>query len=210
MIVNRTVPLRTGPSSGYASLGDVLIDTRVIVLGTNTNGQWTRIQDGDRIGWISTIRLSEIVEDAPVQTLMVTQTVPLRTGPSSTYETLGDVLIGTTVIVLGTNTSGQWTRIQDGERTGWISTNRLSEIESDAPVQLGIMLRTVPMRANSSSASDSLGDVEVGTEVIILGTNTNGQWTRIQYGDLIGWVNSTRVGPLDARINQSSLNKVSR
>ena len=187
-VLNHSVPLRSGPSASYASLGTVWQGTRVTVLETSACGEWSNIEIGWNTGWVLTVRLNHVIENDVPYLAVMNQTVPLRVGPNGSYISLGNVTQGKRVMVLGTSACGEWSNIEVGWHTGWVLTMRLNHmIENNVP-HLAIMNQTIPLRVGPNGSYTSLGNVTQGKKVMVLGTSACGEWTNIKVGWHTGWV----------------------
>ena len=188
-VMNHTIPLRSGPGASYASLQNATLGTRITVLGTSVNGEWSHIQIGTQAGWVMSHRHTPLVG-------VMNHTVPLRGGPGATYESLGDAMQGTRVVAIVTSADGSWTQIQIGERTGWVLNHRLSAIALHESPYSAAMNHTIPFRSGPNGSYASLKDATQGMRIMVFGTSIDGSWSNIQIGDQVGWVMSHRLNYL--------------
>jgi len=183
-VMNRTMPLRSGPGANTVSQGNINQGTRLLIIGESANGTWVQVQAGTRTGWVNRMRVNNFRVNAVANTGVI-----LRTGPGTNFGQNGNVSRGANVSVIAR--SGEWSNIQIGNRNGWVRTERLDEIANVA-----VMNHSVPLRSGPSANHASLGNLTRGTRVTVVGTSANGQWTRIRVGNNTGWVNSTRLNDL--------------
>lgn len=124
--------------------------------------------------------------------------VKLRTGPGETYASLGNVPIGTTVLVLGRSAAGDWLLVQHegvrGWAAGWLMT--VSGDLNSVPVSSEIIGSPVivttksPLKIRSGPGFeyDSLGSVPAITDLFLLGRTADSAWFLIEYEGARGWI----------------------
>lgn len=123
--VTGSVTVRSGPGSGYASIGSASDGDRFVK--TDASGGWVKIHYDGRAGWVngaSTVGLS-----SGLVTKITGDVVNVRSGPGTGYADIGDVLQGQAYIVLdsGDARSGGyngvehiWHKIQYDDGVGWV------------------------------------------------------------------------------------------
>ncbi len=181
------VNFRKGPSTKYASIGSLSKNTALIVLGTSGSWYQVSIVPTNEIGYVFS---SYVTADASVTASPATGKkatinaigVNLRTGPSSSYTSLGLLSKGTALTITGT--SGSWTQvcIVATGKTGYVFTKYVTT-ESAATADptnakpaainaVGVNLRTGP-----STSYKSLGLLEKGAQLTV--TGTSGSWYQV-------------------------------
>jgi len=183
-VMNRTVPLRSGPGANTTSQGNINQGTRLLVIGESADGTWIQIQAGSRTGWVNRTRVNNFGVDA-----VANATVALRNGPGTNFGQNGNVSRGANVTAIAR--SGDWTQIRVGNRIGWTRTDRLNETAS-----VSVMNHSVPLRSGPGTSHAPLRTVTRGTRVTVLGVSNTGNWTRIRIGNDIGWVSTNRLNHL--------------
>jgi len=183
-IMNRTMPLRSGPGASTASQGNISQGARILIIGESADGTWVQIQAGLRTGWVNRMRVNNFRVNA-----VANMGVILRTGPGTNFGQNGNVSRGANVSIIAH--SGEWSNIRVGNRTGWIRTERLNETGN-----LAVMNHSVPLRSGPGASHASLGTMTRGTRVTVLGVSNSGNWTRIRTGNNIGWVSTHRLNDL--------------
>lgn len=219
--------VRTGPSTDYSVIETVASGTPLTILGQDATSSWLRVQltDGTE-GWIARFltnftALAQTVETPPlappasipaqpgvdtgiVVTALPTARVNVRTGPSTDFSVIRTVASGTSMTVLGQDTTGTWLRVQFSDGTlGWIA-RFLTNFTAAAPfvqtpplappasvpaqpienVDLGVNIRTGP-----STSYSVIRTVPSETTLSVLGQDVTGTWLRVQLADgTIGWV----------------------
>ena len=119
-VLNATVPLRSGPGANHSNGGVEAAQGQPATVIIQS-GDWSNIQIGNHIGWVRAARLS-----TPAATSrQTTSSIPLRRGPGTNFATVagGEVPANTSVRMYGS--SGEWSNIRIGNRTGWVRTERL-------------------------------------------------------------------------------------
>lgn len=103
--------VRSGPGSSYKKLGTLKNGANVTVTGES--GTWYIIDFGGKTGYVAK---SYIEEDNSLR-FTTTANVNLRSGPGTTYTSLGLIPSGTTLTV--TEINGIWGKVTYGGKTGW-------------------------------------------------------------------------------------------
>ncbi len=150
------VNLRAAPSSMADSLGLLEFGARVQVIGRDSTGQWLMIiypENSSSTAWVAaafiTLEGREIsslpvmsaslpgatpqpeasaTSDARFATIQVT--INVRSGPASTFASLGMIEAGKVVILTGRNETNTWYRIQypiGTQQVGWVAAAYVEE-----------------------------------------------------------------------------------
>lgn len=205
--------VRSGPGDGYDVVAKLPYGTRVQVLGED--GEWYRLRSNATVGYA---RKEYVVMDAVVEEEKDNQQVigyavvqmgssgarlNVRSGPGTGYRVLGTVTHGERLSVL--NVSGGWMAIafdgqtgyvsdayarMEGETGGATSAPTVGSGETDTAIYATVVLKssssTLNVRQGPSTDYDIEGRLHNGDRVQV--TGTNGSWSRIQTGELIGYV----------------------
>ncbi|PWH12574.1 MAG: hypothetical protein DDG60_12350 [Anaerolineae bacterium] len=149
---NAQVNVRSAPSSIANALGLLPVGTRVQVLGRDSTDQWLMViypPNSSTTGWVAAnfIKLEEreiaslpvmqaAVPDSPATAppdpsptanpyfATIKTTINVRTGPASTFPSLGLIEAGKVVILNGRNQTNTWYRIYypvGSQETGWVA-----------------------------------------------------------------------------------------
>jgi uncharacterized protein YraI len=144
------VNVRAGPGTTYESLGLLGQGAALQVTLKSGDGLWYRIlypPAGDGFGWVAAayVRLPEGSEvpgeatplpDGPTGSVL--QRLNVRSGPATSFESLGLLETGTIVVLTARNTTGAWFQIEypagPGGR-GWVTAQYiLTSMSEDLPV----------------------------------------------------------------------------
>lgn len=132
------VNVRSGPGTSYDSLGLLNAGQKVDLLAQNADGTWYELlfpSAPTGVGWISAQFVDNGGQPVPTQTAQVTPTASgpsgttgqrlnVRSGPGTSYETLGVLEPGTLVMLTGKNETGTWLQIifpLGSTDTGWVT-----------------------------------------------------------------------------------------
>ena len=142
------VNVRSAPSSTANALGLLPAATRVQVLGRDSSDQWLMViypPNASTTGWVAAsfitlegreISSLPVMQDSlptlppePSPTInpyfaMIKTTINVRSGPASTFESLGMIEAGKVVILTGRNQINTWYRIEypiGTEQVGWVA-----------------------------------------------------------------------------------------
>ncbi len=94
----------------------------------SVSGSWTCIRYGSRLGYVRSYNLTDEEYSVKDTTGIVyaTSSVPVRSGPSTSYKILGYLYSGNSAVRTGV--SGSWTRIQFDGQAGYVQSDRVKVI----------------------------------------------------------------------------------
>jgi uncharacterized protein YraI len=148
-IAIEAVNIRSGPSTDYPSYGVAPQGAQGTIVGRNSDGTWWAVAlptstAPEGYGWVSASYVYAInagnvpVLDAPPAVPIITVPAPaegaptaitlepvnVRSGPGSSFSSLGQVPIGTAMEVIGKSADGEWLVINAGSNSsngqGWV------------------------------------------------------------------------------------------
>ncbi|MBC7876217.1 MAG: SH3 domain-containing protein [Anaerolineales bacterium] len=154
------VNVRAEPSTVGDSLGIILAFSKVQVIGKDEYGKWYQIiyaESPNGIGWVAVAYVQmDATAQIPVVEIesgsgygrsgLVIQGINVRSGPGTTYDSLGTLIPNDVVTVRGKDPSGTWMQIEfanspDGK--GWASSEFLQVNGSDSLPVIGDIAPTV-------------------------------------------------------------------
>ncbi len=185
------VNVRSGPGTGYDSLG--LLDTgqTVQVFAQNTDGTWLQIAyspSPSGSGWIAAqfvdtggqsipTSTPQVAPTAAGPTGTVSQRLNVRAGPGSNYDSLGILEADTVIVLTGKNATGSWLQIQYPVGTtgrGWVSVEYV-KVEGTAglpvldaggtPITPGAST-TIPEFTPTATVGPALGDLDTSVSPV--------------------------------------------
>ena len=131
--------------------------------------------------------------------------VNFRSGPSTSYLSLGSFNKGDKVEYLGT--SGSWVKVKYNNKTGYVYG---SYVGNYATTTKYVTATTLNVRSGAGTSYSVLGSLSKGTKVEVIST-TNG-WSKINYNGSIGYVSSQYLSSSSTdsstSTTSSSVNKV--
>ena len=131
--------------------------------------------------------------------------VNFRSGPSTSYLSLGSFNKGDKVEYLGT--SGSWVKVKYNNKTGYVYG---SYVGNYATITQYVTAATLNVRSGAGTSYSVLGSLSKGTKVEVIST-TNG-WSKINYNGSIGYVSSQYLSSSSTdsstSTTSSSVNKV--
>ena len=131
--------------------------------------------------------------------------VNFRSGPSTSYSSLGYFNKGDKVEYLGT--SGSWLKVKYNNKTGYVYG---SYVGNYATITQYVTATTLNVRSGAGTSYSVLGSLSKGTKVEVIST-TNG-WSKINYNGSIGYVSSQYLSSSSTdsstSTTSSSVNKV--
>lgn len=204
-VTGTTVNVRSGPSTAYGKIGTVGKNTKVTVVGKFSNG-WYKIQYGSGYGYMSGDYLTNFQTTGSADknmtafsaTANTTETLNVRSGPSTSYSKIGSLSKGAKVIIVGKFSSG-WYKIQYGSGFGYVSGSYLKNIISGGTttpdkdyIATGVTTDNLNVRTGRGTSYSKLGVIPKGTTVKIVENKVAG-WYKIQYGSGFGYVSADYI-----------------
>jgi uncharacterized protein YraI len=146
------VNVRTGPGTGYSSLGLLNTDQTVQVAAQSSDGSWLQIlytAGPGGMGWVSAQFVDTGGKPVPSLTPQVTpitgpagtasQRLNVRSGPGTNYATLGILEANTIVALTGKNETGTWLQIAYPSAPGGCGWVTASYVQVTSTVGLPIL-----------------------------------------------------------------------
>ena len=215
--------IRTGPSTGYRSLGLLDNGETVTVLENCGNGWYAVRTSSNTFGYCSgdylrvTLGTSPAPQPEPTPQPSEPDTatrwngrttafVNLRSGPSTGYRIYLTVPLGDAITILDRSNSG-WYRVQYGSYTGYMSSDYIDVLgavqetppseEDTATRWNGRTTAFVNLRSGPSTGYRIYLTVPLGDAITILDRSNSG-WYRVQYGSYTGYMSSDYIQVLGA------------
>ena len=210
--------IRTGPSTGYRSLGLLDNGETVTVLENCGNGWYAVRTSSNTFGYCSgdylrvTLGTSPAPQPEPTPQPSEPDTatrwngrttafVNLRSGPSTGYRIYLTVPLGDAITILDRSNSG-WYRVQYGSYTGYMSSDYIDVLgavqetppseEDTATRWNGRTTAFVNLRSGPNTGYRIYLTVPLGDAITILDRSNSG-WYRVQYGSYTGYMSSDYI-----------------
>lgn len=165
--------VRTGPGEEYAKIGKVTLGTRYAYYQTAEN--WVRIESG----WVSTDYFyteGSVTENA-FSGKVTEDDLNIRTGPDTSFQSVGTYKKGDTVQILVK--VGSWGYTEQG----WIFMNYIEALAPTYTTGTCTVTRGLNIRQEPNADSEIVGELIEGTTVTVL--EVDGNWGKIDQG----WIN---------------------
>ena len=168
--------VRFGPGTDHAKAGTIKKGARYAYYQTsNASGDWVRIEGG----WVSTeyFYLEGTVADDAFTGTVSTPDLNIRTGPATSYRSVGTLPQGAAVEIIAQ--VGDWGYTEQG----WVSTRY---VEPDAPTYYTgecTVTRGLNIRQEPNADSEIVGTYVQGNTITVL--EVDGNWGRT----VQGWIN---------------------
>ncbi len=228
------VNVRSGPGTGFASLGLLEAGTKVQILNQDKSKSWYQIlyasaQSGT--GWVAAPYVQvtagtqiplDVTPTPTGPTGVVTQRLNVRSGPATTFDSLGVLEAKTQVVLTGKNSTASWFQIKyasapDG--AGWVTAQYIQTDAADqlpvldeygtpaAPGQAGTPAGTVTLPSPTVGPAFMDGDSRLApaVQVVFSATGTRqfvySSQVSTPQGDLEDWVEFTPFSAQGTRAN---------
>ncbi|MDP1417407.1 SH3 domain-containing protein [Peribacillus simplex] len=177
----------------------------------NEDGDWIEIRIGaGKTGWVANWLVerqtgsdTNQVKKEPGQGMITGSSVRVRTGPGTTFQTVGSLNKGTAVDIIEKNEN--WIKVKTADIEGWVSSDYLrlpaasgnaakkdkkdstKEKETDQFVKTGVTLvDRLNVRSEPSKSSATLGKLNKNTSVSVY--RVENEWAEIDFQGVRGWV----------------------
>jgi uncharacterized protein YraI len=143
-VTTTQINVRSEPSTAGTHLGTIPPFSTVQILGKESYSVWYQIEYSNSPngkGWITAayvqvttdhvIPLIETGTGSGVNGLVI-QAVNVRSGPGTTFESLGTLIPNDVVVVTAKDTSGAWMQIEFKSRVGWVASEFMRLDNKDA------------------------------------------------------------------------------
>ena len=210
----KSVRVRKGAGSGYATVTSLEVGTEVTVVGES--GNWYQITFSSSKGYIMKSYISTIKPTAPEETKEEPTWIPANgskvyiASTSSrvvrTYTVLGGSSADGKAFPVGTpatvvSTQNGWAELNVGGTAAYLKISNLASTGAAAiPGSANRLINyltgtfaTVEVRRAKLADSGSLGNYLVGTAVIVMSRNSEEGWAYIQVGSTKGYVDLTNL-----------------
>jgi uncharacterized protein YgiM (DUF1202 family) len=162
--------VRSGPGTDHEKVAVVTEKTRYAYY--EIQGDWVRIESG----WVNIgyFYIEGITAEDSMNGTVITDDLNIRTGPATSFKSLGTYRIGDPVAILGQVNGWGYTE------QGWINMTHVEPVYTtgSGTVMSGLNIRTEP-----DAESEKAGTYQKGDAVTIL--EVSGQWGRTDQG----WIN---------------------
>jgi N-acetylmuramoyl-L-alanine amidase len=190
--------VRTGPGTNFRIIGYLNKGQAVSVIDDNEN--WVKIAAGFGEGWVSrefldfnnksTTTSKEANNNKSIGTGIVTDTLNMRTEPSTTGTVIGKLAKGTSVTIY--SKKNNWIEIKYANQSAWVNADYVqigTETQQTNPADgtIGtVTASNLSVRSDSSLNSEIIGSITMGQKFTILDEKNN--WFKIEYKPgKIGW-----------------------
>ena len=127
--------------------------------------------------------------------------VNFRSGPSTSYSSLGKLNKGDKVEYLGE--SGSWVKVKYNNKTGYVYGSYVGD-DTSATIKY-VTATSLNVRSGAGTSYSILGSLSKGTKVEVIST-TNG-WSKINYNGSIGYVSSQYLSSSSTSTDTSTTTK---
>ena len=207
--VNGGLNVRSGAGTGYSVIGSLSNGSKVEIV--ETSGTWYKIKYGSGYGYVSkdyitvsssssgssssssssTGSSSSSSSSTTIQsgTVKVNGGLNVRSGAGTSYSVIGSLSNGSKVEIV--ETSGTWYKIKYGSGYGYVSKDYITintrSIAENTVLKEGTAVTlALKVRDESNYEANIVGTIAMGEKVSVV--EDNGEWSKIQYNDTIGYI----------------------
>jgi uncharacterized protein YgiM (DUF1202 family) len=187
------IPLQTLPETGSGILVWLQRGDQAAVLNLDETGEWYRLQFGEVTGWARSIWFGALDLDLPTddaqQVTSQFDDVPLRASPDTNGEIVVWLATGDQGMVLETDESGDWYRLQVGDVAGWAHTIWFTADEEPQGTSFEVISSGTAVRIQEEpdTTSFTMDVIRRGEVAQVLAVDETGMWYQIDFGGIVGW-----------------------
>ena len=184
---------RNGAGTSY-SIIKVLNKGEKVEVISESNG-WSKVKHDSRLGYVASQYIDKATTNYTIKEVN-TDGLNVRTGPSTSYATIGKLNKGTRVEVI--SESAGWSKINYNNKTAYVSSGYLKAVSTSTPdtkpedttqqykeIKVvntdGLNVRKVP-----STSYESIGKIDKGTSVEVISESDG--WSKINYKNTTAYV----------------------
>ncbi len=203
--VNGGLNVRSGAGTSYSVIGSLSNGSKVEIV--ETSGTWYKIKYGSGYGYVSKDYItvsssssgnssssstgSSSSSSTTIQsgTVKVNGGLNVRSGAGTSYSVIGSLSNGSKVEIV--ETSGTWYKIKYGSGYGYVSKDYITintrSIAENTVLKEGTAVTlALKVRDESNYEANIVGTIAMGEKVSVV--EDNGEWSKIQYNDTIGYI----------------------
>ena len=199
--VNGALNVRSGAGTSYSVIGSLSNGANVEIV--ETSGSWCKIKYGSGYGYVSkdyvTVSSSSNSGSSSSSSSSTTTTqsgtvkasggLNVRSGAGTSYSVIGSLSNGSQVEIV--EISGSWYKIKYGSGYGYVSkdyilVNTRSIAENTVLREGTAVTLSLKVRDESNYEANVMGTIAMGEKVSVI--EDNGEWSKIQYNDTIGYI----------------------
>lgn len=203
IVTTAVLNVRTGPSTAYNRIGTVTENTVLPVLSEQNGWVQVSLPDG-RSGWVSGDYVKITSVKPSLLARVTTNVLNVRTGPSTSYDRIGTVTLGTVLPVQQQVQEWLLVKLPDG-RSGWIC-GTYAELENAGPSapkeetkghKIVVDVSALNVRTGPSTDHAVIAVIPKGTVAEILAEQDDWLQVRLNSGK-VGWVAGWYVSVIPA------------
>ena len=184
---------RNGAGTSY-SIIKVLNKGEKVEVITESNG-WSKVKHDSRLGYVASQYIDKATTNYTIKEVN-TDGLNVRTGPSTSYATIGKLNKGTRVEVI--SESAGWSKINYNNKTAYVSSGYLKAVSTSTPdtkpedtTQQYKEIKVVNtdglnVRKGPSTSYESIGKIDKGTSVEVISESDG--WSKINYKNTTAYV----------------------
>ena len=184
---------RNGAGTSY-SIIKVLNKGEKVEVISESNG-WSKVKHDSRLGYVASQYIDKATTNYTIKEVN-TDGLNVRTGPSTSYATIGKLNKGTRVEVI--SESAGWSKINYNNKTAYVSSGYLKAVSTSTPdtkpedtTQQYKEIKVVNtdglnVRKGPSTSYESIGKIDKGTSVEVI-LESDG-WSKINYKNTTAYV----------------------
>ena len=184
---------RNGAGTSY-SIIKVLNKGEKVEVISESNG-WSKVKHDSRLGYVASQYIDKATTNYTIKEVN-TDGLNVRTGPSTSYATIGKLNKGTRVEVI--SESDGWSKINYNNKTAYVSSGYLKAVSTSTPdtkpedtTQQYKEIKVVNtdglnVRKGPSTSYESIGKIDKGTSVEVISESDG--WSKINYKNTTAYV----------------------
>ena len=206
-VTTNSMNVRKGPSTSYSIVGKLAIGTKVEIVEVDKETGWYKIKYGDGYAYVSYKYVKIDGEELPViKTGVTTNSMNVRIGPSTSYNSIGKLSAGTEIKIVEVDKETGWYKIKYYEGYAYVSYKYVrldGEIEELPVIKTGVTTNSMNVRKGPSTDYSIVGKLASGATVEIVEIDSSTGWYKIKYDEGYAYVSYKYVRIEGDRVYQN-------
>ena len=192
--------LRSGPGTSYEKSGSLPGSTFVYLY--EISGNWYRIKYDGSFHWASgdylNVTLYKNIENNPnigdvIALGLTTTSLNIRSGPGTSYESLGTVITGSLVEIYQENAAGYWHLINFDGTAAYISGRYVETIKKPVIMANAKTNASASMYRGEGTDFQLIGTIKKDSDVAIIDLDASSGWYLALYNGRYGYVSASAL-----------------
>ncbi len=191
-VTTSTLNVRSGPGTSYTKLGTLTKNAAVSIVTPGSAGGWHKIWYNNREAYVYASYVKITTPVIAATGTVTSSTLNVRSGPGTSYTSLGKLSKGASVSIISAGGAGGWHKIWYNSREAYVYADY---VKTAVAVECtGVVTSSVlNVRSGPGTSYSKLGSLSKGATIEVIQRNASGQWHKIRYNGAEAYVHADYV-----------------